>query len=81
MQAVRHLELVVPTPPANPDPINPIVFEMWKLEVKEHRIKEQEHLNFRTSLYNVVFEQCTGALQDKLNLNSKFPNTRMELRC
>jgi hypothetical protein len=59
--------LDVPTPPANPDPANPIEFEMWKLEVKEHRIKEQEYSNFRAGLYNVEFGQwCSEALQDKL---------------
>jgi hypothetical protein len=74
-QAVRDLELVVPMPPANPDPNNPIAFEMWKLEVKEHRVKEQEYSNFRAGLYNVVFGQCTEALQDKLiKSHSDFPN-------
>jgi hypothetical protein len=73
-QAVRDLELVDPTPPPNPDPTNPIAFEMWKLEVKEHRVKEQEYANFRAGLYNVVFGQCTEALQDKLKSHTDFPN-------
>jgi hypothetical protein len=60
--------------PANPDPTDPIAFEMWKLEVKDHRIKEQEYSNFRTGIYNVVFGQCTEALQDKLKSHSDFPN-------
>jgi hypothetical protein len=47
---------------------------MWKLEVKEHRVKEQEYSNFRAGLYNVVFGQCTKALQDKLKSHSNFPN-------
>jgi hypothetical protein len=33
-QAVRDLELMVPTPPADPDPTNMIAFEMWKLETR-----------------------------------------------
>jgi hypothetical protein len=45
-QAVRDLELTVPTPPADPDPTNTIAFEMWKLEIKEFRVKEQEYSNF-----------------------------------
>jgi hypothetical protein len=39
---------------------------MWKLEVRDHRAKAQEYTNFRAGLYNVVFGQCTEALQDKL---------------
>jgi hypothetical protein len=45
-QAVRDLELMVPTPPVDPDPMNMIAFEMWKLEIKEFRVKEQEYSNF-----------------------------------
>ena len=54
-QAVRDLELVNPTAPPNPDPTNPIAFEMWKLKVKDHQIKEQEYSNFRAGLYKTVF--------------------------
>jgi hypothetical protein len=56
-QAVHDFELVDLTPPPNPDPANPIAFEMWKLEGKEHRIKEQEYSNIRAGLYNVIFGQ------------------------
>jgi hypothetical protein len=47
---------------------------MWKLEVKEYRVKEQKYSNFRAGLYNVVLGQCTEALQDKLKSNTGFPN-------
>jgi hypothetical protein len=62
------------TAPVTPDPTNPVEFEMWKLEVKEHRIKEQEYSNFRAGLYNVVLGQCTEALQDKLKSHTEFPH-------
>jgi hypothetical protein len=42
-QAVRDLQLMVPTPPTDTDPTNMIAFEMWKVEVKEYRVKEQEY--------------------------------------
>jgi hypothetical protein len=73
-QAVRDLELDDPTAPADPDPTNPIAFEMWKLELKEHKVKEQEYANFRAGLYNVVLGQCTEALQDKLKSHTDYPN-------
>jgi hypothetical protein len=47
---------------------------MWKIEVKEYRIKEQEYSNFRAGLYNIMFGQCTEALQDKLKSHTDFPN-------
>jgi hypothetical protein len=36
-------------------------------------MKEQEYSNFRAGLYNIVFGQCTEALQDKLKSHSDFP--------
>jgi phosphoglycerate-specific signal transduction histidine kinase len=48
---------------------------MWRLELRDHRAKAQEYENFRAGLYDVVFGQCTEALQEKLNKsNSDFPN-------
>jgi hypothetical protein len=67
-QAVRDLELIDPTPPADPDPTNIIVFKLWKLELKEY------NSNFRAGLYNVVFGQCSKALQDKLKSHLDFPS-------
>jgi hypothetical protein len=68
-QAVRDLELMMPTAPDDPDPTNTIKFEMWKLDIKEHRVKEQEYEKFRAGLYNVVLGQCTEALKS----HTKFP--------
>jgi hypothetical protein len=73
-QAVQDLELTMPVAPADPDPANTIAFEMWKLDLKEHRVKEQEYENFRAGLYNVVLGQCTEALQDKLKSHTEFPH-------
>jgi hypothetical protein len=50
-QAVRDLELTMPEAPVDPDPANTIAFEMWKLDLKEHRVKEQEYENFWAGLY------------------------------
>ena len=72
-QAMRDLKLGALTAPANPDPNNALAFEMWKLDIKEHRVKEQEYANFRAGLYNVVLGQCTDALQDKLKSHTDFP--------
>ena len=38
-QAVRDLQLGAPTAPENPDPNNALAFEVWKLDIKEHRVK------------------------------------------
>jgi hypothetical protein len=73
-QALRDLELTIPTPPADPDPTKMIAFKKWKLEVREYRVKEQEYSNFRAGLYNVVLGQCTEVLQDMLKSHMGFPN-------
>ena len=73
-QAVRDLELADPPAPAAPDPTNVVGFEMWKLDIKDHRAKQLAYSNFRAGLYNVVFGQCTEALQDKLKSHTDFPN-------
>lgn len=72
-QAVRDLVLTDPMAPVNPDPANVIAFELWKIEIKEHRMKQQEYANFKAGLYNVVLGQCTDALQDKLKSHADFP--------
>jgi hypothetical protein len=74
MQAVRDLELVTPTAPTAPNAADLLAFELWKLDVREHRLKTQEYDNFHAGLYNVVFGQCTEALQDKLKSHSDFMN-------
>jgi hypothetical protein len=68
--------LAVPTPPVNAtDPADLIQYEIWKLSVEKHKIKEQEYSNFRAGLFKVIFGQCTTkALQDKLKSHSDFPN-------
>ena len=71
--AVIKLELDDPEAPPDPDPTNQLQFEIWKLDIKEHRTKLQEYSNFRAGLYNVVFGQCTESLQDKLKSHQEFP--------
>ena len=61
-QAVRDLELNAPTSPENPDPGDALAFKVWKLDIKEHWVKEQEYANFQAGLYNVILGQCTDAL-------------------
>jgi hypothetical protein len=52
--------------------MNVIDLEIWKHAYKEHQIRAQEYSNFKAGLYNVVFGQCTDALQDKLKSHSDF---------
>ena len=52
---MTNLQLDDPVVPANPDPANQLKFEIWKLDIKEPRVKVQEYSNFRAGLYNVVF--------------------------
>ena len=66
------LELDDPVTPPNPDPTNQLQFELWKLDIKEHRTKIQEYSNFRAGLYNVVIGQCTESLQDKSKSHQDF---------
>ena len=61
-QAVRDLELDALARPEDSDPGDVLAFEVWKLDIKEHRIKEQEYANFQAGLYNVILGQCTDAL-------------------
>jgi hypothetical protein len=74
MQAVRDLELDDPPEPERPAAADPVDFEIWKYEMKDHRIKVQEYANFRAGLYNLVFGQCSEALQDKLRSHVDFSN-------
>ncbi len=72
MTAIVNLELEDPEQPPNPDPNDQIAFELWKLDIKDHRAKIQEYANFRAGLYNTVFGQCTEGLQAKLKSHQDF---------
>lgn len=71
-QAVRDLNLANPVAPSDPDVTNPIQYELWKLNIKEHLIQKKEYDNFKAGLYNVVLGQCTEALQDQLKSHDHF---------
>ncbi len=72
MTAIVNLELDDPEQPPNPDPTDQIAFELWKLDIKDHRAKVEEYANFRAGLYNTVFGQCTEGLQAKLKSHQDF---------
>jgi hypothetical protein len=40
--AVMRFELVDREPPSDPNPGNQLGFEIWKLDIKEHRMRMQE---------------------------------------
>ena len=63
-EAVETLELTDPVWPEAPNPANIEEFELWKLAVKEHQTKVKEYANFKAGLYNLVYGQCTDALQE-----------------
>jgi hypothetical protein len=67
------MELNDPVEPAAPAEDNPVAFQRWKCDYLDHRTKLQEYANFRAGLYNVVFGQCSEALQDKLRSHTDFP--------
>jgi hypothetical protein len=79
INAVTNLELLEPIPPENPDPGDHVEFEIWKLDIKEHRVKVQEYSNFQAGLYNDVFGQCTEALHDKLKSHPAADQAGIEL--
>jgi hypothetical protein len=46
IQAVEDLSLDDPQAPTDPDPMNPLAVEIWKMELKEHQEKVQNYKNF-----------------------------------
>ena len=63
-EAVETLELTDLVQPEAPNPANIVEFQLWKLVVKEHQAKAKEYANFKVGLYNLVYGQCTDALQE-----------------
>ena len=72
-EAIKTLQLSMPTPPNDPDPTNMLEMEMWKLSIKEHIHKTKVFTDFKAGLYNIVLGQCTEALEDKLRSPPDFP--------
>lgn len=75
---IEELKLKELTEPTQPDPTNPIALEKWKYEYKEFKNKEQEYINFRSNLYNLVFGQCTDALQSRLRSHDDFNKNKQD---
>jgi hypothetical protein len=72
-EAIKRLQLSIPTPPNDPDPTNMREMEMWKLSIKEHIHKTKVFTDFKVGFYNIVLGQCTDALEDKLRSHPDFP--------
>ena len=69
---METLELIDPVQPEAPNPANVVEFEFWKLVVNEHQTNAKEYANFKAGLYNLVFGQCTDALQEQLKSHTNF---------
>ena len=65
-EAIRTLTLTDPTVPDAPDPTDVAEFEVWKLDIRYHRAKAQEYVNFQAGFYTLVLGQCSEAMEDRL---------------
>jgi hypothetical protein len=72
VEGLHRLQLDDPQTPSDPDPTNRVEFERWKIALKKNDDRAQVYQNFRAGLYNLVFGQCTDALQDKLKSHRDF---------
>ena len=66
------LDLADPGEPAAPNPGNQVAFERWKYVYKEYMTKVQEYTNFCSGLYNLVMDQCTEPLKERLKSHEDF---------
>jgi hypothetical protein len=44
----------MPTAPLNPDPTQPLEFELWKLQINEHMHKTKVFTDFKAGLYSLI---------------------------
>ena len=72
LQAVKDLTLAMPEEPKRPEPTNAIAVQIWKFELQEYQDKTSAYRNFLSGLYNIVLEQCTEALEDKVKSHRDF---------
>ena len=72
LQKCWMIRLNDPAEPVPPDPVNQVEFDLWKLNIKEHQQKVEEYSNFWSGLYNLVFGQCTQAMQECLKSHQNF---------
>ena len=63
-EGLENLALVDPTAPDNPPEGNQVVFEIWKMDIKEYHEKLKVFANFRAGLYILVLGQFTDTLQE-----------------
>ena len=77
-EAIRTLVLTDPTVPDAPDPTDVAEFEVWKLDIRDHRAKSQEYENFQAGLYTLVLGQCSEATEDRLRSHAEFDNANLD---
>jgi hypothetical protein len=77
-EAVRTLVLDDPIELGAPDPTDVAEFEVWKLDIRDHRAKAQEYENFRAGFYTLVLGQCSEAMEDRLRSHVKFDNANLD---
>ena len=65
-EGLEDLALMDPTEPDNPPKGYQVVFELWKMDIKEYHEKIKVFANFQAGLYSLVLGQCTDALQECL---------------
>ena len=56
--------------PPDPDPVNVVALELWKLNQKEHEEKVQAWREFCSQLYHMVLGQCTLSLQEEIHTHA-----------
>lgn len=78
-RAIRDLHLEDPLAPADPESTQDVcAMFVWKLDLEEHRSKVLAYSNFRVGLYNLIFGQCTYALQYNLESHPNFQEAYLD---
>ena len=69
-------ELSLPdlTAPTNPNPLDMVSVELWKLDLKEHRDKSRRRDALNQRVFGLILGQCSRTVRDRIEAASNWPS-------
>ena len=79
VRSIETLTLDTPTQPPPPaDATDRVASILWRKELDTFCEKTQIYADFKAYVYNVVFGQCTDALQNRLRSHARFTDAQQD---
>jgi hypothetical protein len=73
-RGLPDLNLTTLIAPANPNPLDMVSIEIWKLDVKDHRDKLRRRKGLNERVFGLVLGQCSRTVRDRIEAAAGWAN-------